>query len=149
MKLPFQIETDKKFDEVWSNLIDLFAQKGLPIKIIDKSSGLIISENGELTYTIELDNGKLKNKDAFIVVPKIYNPGSRKIYPINSYMQSSEPIYGEWNIRIKTVDNKTMINVNIVNVFYSYYLGAHIYKQPLTDYKSTGVFENLIAQTIK
>ena len=80
---PFQAKTSKNFQTVWDNLIDLFAQKGLSIKIIDKSSGLITSERTILTTTVEKKNGKLLNPLAYIVVPQIYEPGPDKYFPIN------------------------------------------------------------------
>src|SRR4051794_29287137 len=70
--------TDHSFDQVWDKLIDLFAEKGLPIKIIDRSSGLIISERSILSTTIERKDGTLKYANAFIVIPQVYDPNSRK-----------------------------------------------------------------------
>ena len=56
---PIQITTEKKFDEVWEKLVDVFAQKGLSIKIIDRSSGLIVSDRSLLTATVENNDGSL------------------------------------------------------------------------------------------
>ena len=149
LKTPYIITSDKNFEQVWDKLIDLFAQKGLPIKIIDKNSGLIISEKLILPITIELKSGQLKNPSAFIVVAQVYDPGSRKYYPIGRYYNSIFGVSGEWNVRIKKNDDKTIINVNLVNVTYEYEL-AHVPKQILLkEYQSTGVFENLIADAIK
>ena len=46
---PIVISSTKSFDQAWDRLVDIFAQKGLSIKIIDRSSGLIISTKSELT----------------------------------------------------------------------------------------------------
>ncbi len=106
---PYQIETTKSFEETWSKLIDLFAQKGLSIKIIDKSSGLITSEKTSFqsSYTYEDALGKPVNPNAFIVVAKTSYMGT--VYPPSS-------LTGEWNVRIKQGEGKTTINVNLVNL---------------------------------
>jgi hypothetical protein len=143
---PFQIKTTKSFQQIWDNLIDLFAQKGLPIRIIDKNSGLITSDRAKLSSTTEKKDGTLLDPEAFIVVPQIYNPGPRKYYPISR----GSDITGEWNVRVKETNGETIINVNIVNVKYMAY--DAYYKIPkeysLTTYKSTGVFEKLISEII-
>ena len=63
---PMIFNSEKSFDKVWDNLVDVFAQKGLSIKIIDRSSGLIISGKAILSATMEDKNGKPKNPEAFI-----------------------------------------------------------------------------------
>lgn len=144
---PYQIKSSKTFQQVWDNLIDLFAQKGLSIKIIDKSSGLIISERGIVSTTIEKNDGSLENPKAFIVLPQVYHPGPMKYSTINN----GSDVTGEWNVRVKEVNGDTFINVNIVNLQYSYYESfTKLTKQAiLTSYKSTGVFEKLISELIK
>lgn len=62
--IPMVFQSDKSFEQVWDNLIDLFAQKGLSIIIIDKSSGLLISNRSKLASTYEMKNGKLNNPGA-------------------------------------------------------------------------------------
>ena len=142
---PYQIETTKSFEETWSKLIDLFAQKGLSIKIIDKSSGLITSEKTSFqsSYTYEDAIGKPVNPNAFVVVAKTSYMGA--VYPPSS-------ITGEWNVRIKQGEGKTLINVNLVNLNGQYVMAATRYGGQTTgeiDAKSTGVFEKLIADQIR
>ncbi len=98
---PIQIKSEKPFDDVWSNLIDVFAQKGLSIKIIDKNSGLIVSERIEFPATIEDKNGNLKDPNAYIVVPKYRSKMDGKFYPINSFRDDYLGVNGEWNVRVK------------------------------------------------
>lgn len=147
LKPPFVLTTTTPFEKVWDKLIDLFAQKGLPIRIIDKSSGLITSDRAILTTTVETKDGKLKNTDAFIVIPQIYDPGTRKYSPISKYSDVS----GEWNVRVKQSDGQTTINVNIVNIKYQNWDAYYKVNRDITlnEYQSTGVFEKLIAETIK
>jgi hypothetical protein len=144
---PYQIKSSKSFQAVWDNLIDLFAQKGLSIKIIDKSSGLITSERSILTTTIEKIDGSLENPKAFIVVPQIYQPGPMRYVPIIN----DSKVTGEWNVRIKELEGLTIINVNFVNLQYSIndIFTSTSKQEILTNYKSTGVFERQISDLIK
>jgi hypothetical protein len=145
---PKALETEATFDQVWDRLIDLFAQKGLSIKIIDRSSGLIISERSLLPFTTENNLGILKDSTAFGVVPKVYDSYSKKYKPIYTSLT------GEWNVRIKKgPGGKTVINVNIVNI---QGIGSLIYQgkiqstnTPCSECRSTGVFESLISNLIK
>lgn len=102
--------SDKSFDKVWDNIIDLFSQQGLSIKIIDRSSGLIISTQGKLKASYENKKGELYIPKAYVVVEQ-------------NNMESEEnrkaPLFevlGEWNIRIKNENGRTSININIVNI---------------------------------
>jgi len=146
---PMKIETTKSFNEVWSNVIDLLAEKGLPIKIIDKSSGLIISNAALLSTTIETKDGSPKDTGAYIVLPKTYYKSEHKSYAVNSFLGKTMPVKGEWNIHIKEGNGKTLINVNIVNVSYEYSYNSQTHIQGITTYKSTGVFEKTISDIIK
>ena len=144
---PFEISSTQTFDQAWDKLIDLFAQKGLPIKIIDRSSGLIISDRTALKATNEDKNLLPRDKNSWIVVPYVYSFAKNK----KVSMESVPNVYGEWNVRIKKMAEGVLINVNIVNVVTeepaSYKTPATLVRIP--DYKSTGVFENIIATFIK
>jgi hypothetical protein len=141
------IETQAQVDSVWDRLIDMFAQKGLSIKIIDRSSGLIISERTILPSTIELNSGALKDPLAFAITPKIYDRYTKKNTPLHSMLT------GEWNVRIKKNGSGTTINVNVVNIEGNGYALAAgtTYARNVTCYecKSTGVFEQIISDIIK
>ena len=55
------VVTSKSFDNVWNNVIDFFAENNLPIEILEKDSGLIVSNNikvGDNLVTWEDENGK-------------------------------------------------------------------------------------------
>ena len=143
---PYQFVSDKPKDKVWDNIIDFFAQKGLSIKLIDRSSGLIVSEKTGLTFTHEDKTGQLVNKGAWAVIPKIWSPGQ------NKYISLYTTIMGDWNIRIKELETgKTSINVNLVNITgltssYSLNTGPNTI---IDAGKSTGVFEEMIAVSVK
>lgn len=141
---PFVITTATPKDLVWDKLIDLFAQNGLSIKIIDRSSGLITSEAARLSWSNETKNGELVNKDAIVAVPqKIFN-GKTVKYDV---------ITGEWNVRIKAgIKDSTIINVNIVNIKETYYSIDNKSFPIITNLptaRSTGVFERTIVNAIK
>jgi len=151
---PYQITTSKSFDEVWSNVIDMFATDGISIKVIDKSSGLIITEKYSFInhYTYEGYNGQLKpipgllptpiDPNAWVVVSRIVTDTDIK----------PREILGEWNVRLKPLENgKTSINVNLVNLKASAQiipLGGTSYTEVL-DVKSTGKFEQMIIDSLK
>ena len=69
--------------EIWSNIIDFFSQRGFSIKTIDKSSGIIVTDDYSLlsSYTYE-KNGKIENANAYVILsPKykgLYGLGERK-----------------------------------------------------------------------
>lgn len=107
---PFITTVDMPIEQVWDKVIDFFAQNGLPIKIIDRSSGLIISETTRMTWTFETKDGKLEDPSAWVVLEKNIDPGNRKaIRP--------DVVTASWNIRLKEAGSgKTDINVNLVNI---------------------------------
>lgn len=154
---PIIVSSEKPFEEVWDKLINVFAQKGLSIKLIDKSSGLIISDNSLLSATIENKKGIPENSSAVIVVPQIHNVGLNMYVPIVGYTYEpktnkilTNPVYGEWNVRIQKTGNSTLINVNLVNLKY---VSTGQYNIPITqnlnNFKTTGKFENIIIDLIK
>jgi hypothetical protein len=140
---PIIEHSDKPVDEVWSNIIDLFSQKGISIKIIDKSSGLIISTQSEIFATFENKKGEPINPSAFVVVERnnIEEQEGRKA-PLY-------PVLGEWNIRIKNDSGRTSINVNIVNITSERQLGYGRVEKFDPHAHTTGVFEKLIFEKIK
>lgn len=143
---PAEITVNKSIDIVWSNVIDLFATKGLSIKIIDKTNGLITSEKTSFinNYTRENDEGVLENSDAWIVVSKMKDGLGRPLSPDN--------LTGEWNIRVKSLDaNRTSINVNLTNINGTIFVPASKYTAPnelVFVCKSTGRFEKTIFDLI-
>jgi hypothetical protein len=152
---PMVFNSDNSFEKSWDKLVDIFAQKGLTIKIIDKSSGLIISSNSRMPATPEDSKGNPKNPNAYIVVPSVKS--NNQIKPISGsnqgpYTSKSKviyyPVYGEWNVRIKPNGNGSTINVNITNVTYEVPGATNRYTS-LRDYRSTGVFEKELADLIK
>lgn len=146
---PFTGVSDNNKDTVWDKIVDFFAQNGLSIRIIDRSSGLIVSNITALTWTHENAKGGLIDPAAWVVLNKVYYQGSTKyVLPVS--------VTGEWNIRIKSIaDNKTNINVNLVNLKYNSPTDQPtvVIKDkkyiPLFQTKSTGKFEEKIFDIVK
>src|SRR5262245_16159442 len=122
---PIEIKSEKTFDQVWDNLVDLFAQKGLSIRIIDKSSGLIISDKSSLPVTIENSKGHAVDATAYIVVPKYQDENTHKmtsvtgrIYNPVTKKREYNPAFGDWNVRVRKLEAGCLINVNITNMSY-------------------------------
>jgi len=141
--VPFEKKKKSSKEEVWSKIIDLFATKGLAIKVIDKSSGLITSETTSFknSYTRESSNGQLINKDAFVVIGDFRNAYEIRLEP--------QIVSGDWNIRVKEVNEETVIVVNLVNLkcqFIDTHGSGGTFDIPI---KSTSVFEKMIADYIK
>ncbi len=133
---PFQIYTSKSKDAVWEKIIEFFATKGISIKLIDRQSGLIISEKTSFinSYTYEDKNGNPIDPKAFVVCGKYVN-----MYKV---MINPETVTGEWNIRIVTENEKTLININLLNLNCSFSTISW-------SGKSLRNFEKIIADYIK
>lgn len=154
---PMVFSSTQSFDKVWDNLVDLFAQKGFSIKIIDRSSGLIVSQRSLLTATMEDKNGKPVDPSAIIVVPSIKLNG--RIVPVTGtsvgpYATEKQikalPVYGDWNVRVKSTATGSTINVNITNVIYENILSTKVLIPiSISGYKSTGIFEKELSEIIK
>lgn len=153
--LPVTFKSDKSVDAVWDRLVDLFAQNGLSIKLIDRSSGLIVSDNSTLIATWEDKDGKPLHENAHIVVPKKYNASSgmqvgiTKYTSLKSELKKPDVVKGEWNVRIKQDGSGSIVNVNLVNVTYedNNIGSSHTIAPDL--FRSTGKFEQGIAELIR
>lgn len=139
---PFVVYSDKSKDEVWSKVIDIFAQKGLPISVIDKSSGLIGSNEYQFanSMTHETMSGFVKDTTAWIVVNRYTTDGTNTLYP--------NTVKGSFNVRIKEEGSKTSININLVGLT-AWYLQPSANMQIPYEVKSTGVFERTFAELVK
>jgi hypothetical protein len=136
--LPDTYYSDKTKDEVWSKTIEYFAKSGFGIKVIDKSSGLIVTDKYDFDklYTSEDDKGFLVNKDALLVC-------SHYSFMNNVY---ANRVSGNWNIRIFEDKGKTAVNVNITNIEAKYIPDSPYYNK--FECKSTGLFESKVFETV-
>ena len=130
--------TSLSFDEAWTKVIDEFATSGFSIKVIDRSSGLIVTEDYSFmnSYTIERKTVP-QNGGAWIVVENRTDIYGQSKMPTN--------VEGSFNVRIKPTPKGSSININLTNPKASYfYDGGYI---PL-ECATTGVFEEYMAQRI-
>lgn len=142
---PFKITVDMPFEKTWSKVVDIFAERGISIKLIDKSSGIIVSAPTRLSTTYELKKGGLKDPDAFIVVPVIYDPNAGKrgtYYQTDSYR-------GEVTVRIKDETSKCTVIVNIGDVTGQKIMKGKPENGTVTTFKSTGKFEDAFFELLR
>lgn len=143
-------ETSLSYEEVWSKIIDYFAVSGIPITNIDKTSGIIISNNVsfENYYTREDKKGNLVNPNAFVVIPTIKG-GFGNILEPNAKLTGEWEMYGDWNVRIKSNGKGgTIINVNLLNLR-CFYGGSGMLGKTKIPIKSTGIFEKKMLDYLK
>ncbi|MEX6689244.1 hypothetical protein QTN47_17170 [Danxiaibacter flavus] len=145
---PFEVVSKSDFETVWGRVIEMFAKQGIGIKIIDKSSGLIVAENTAAPVTTEDKNGNLLNPKAWAVIQKIYDPASGK------YLYAKEGNI-EWNIFVKrNQDSTTTVNINLINVsnISSFYAvgntSVNLSKTNRSRAISTKVFEKQVAEQV-
>lgn len=144
---PYSVEVNRTFDEVWSDVVDVLATKGLNIKTLDKSSGIVISEKVSFvgSITVEDANGIPKDPKAYVVTSWNRNALGQIIIPTDGY--------GTWNVRVKKMsDTSTAISVNIVNLattFQGISISGGVPPVLTFEAKSTGVFEKSFLELIK
>jgi hypothetical protein len=147
-------------DDVWSKLIDFFSEKGIGIQTLDKSSGLIVSQDYSFRgrITVEDDNSwdtlkgvEFVDKSAWVVCDcDVYYNGLNK----TSVIITPTRDLGNFNVRIKQDDGKSKISINLVSFRFEYqssvssvYLGTTLINKPYEAH-STGVFEKLLIDYI-
>lgn len=133
---PVRSKLSHSFDEVWEAAIDLLADTGQGVKMIDKSSGFIIGQVSSFfgTLTLEDVKGNLVNPNASIVVEKPRNSFVKDMFGYDSNAQ--------WNIRIKPLtDSTTEVSVKVHSID-AKYVGSSISGE------STGNFEKFIIDEI-
>ena len=140
-------ETTLNYEDVWNRVIDFFSTLGIPITTLDKSSGLIVTSGFSFVndYTRE-ERGKPLNEEAYVVIPTIRKGFGSIIEPNSTFPKTDWTIMGDFNVRVKIDGQKTIVNVNVVNLkcFYStpgIYGSGHTNHVPI---KSTGVFESFL-----
>lgn len=131
----------------WDNIIDFFAENSIPIKNMDKQSGLIISDEFHLPskyITGENENGNLINPNAWIA-SGYWNNGPYKLGPHGVIVP---PCKVTFVVRIRQdINAKIFVNLNIID--YSITSRPPEYKiWNYDDVQSTGVFEKELIQRI-
>lgn len=78
--------------------------------------------------------------DAHVVIPTVRG-GFGNILEPNSLFTGNWSMYGCWNVRIKTKENKTVVNINSNNMTCVYSVKGLLGNSTVIPIKSTGVFE--------
>ena len=145
-------ESALSFDEVWSKVIDYFAITGTPITTIEKQSGIIVSSKMSFVnnYTREDKKGNLINPEGYVVIPTVRGRFGNILEP-SSLITGNWTMVGDWNVRVKSEGEKTIINVNLTNV-QCFYTAPGAYGRSQTSripIKSTGRFESNLLELFR
>lgn len=130
---------DQKESEVWSGLMAVLCDRGLSVKSMEKSSGVIFGDRYDFTSVSSAENskGQLVTKDALIVTQHVVFTGRAYVLP--------DQITADWNIRVFTYEGKTAMKINVKNIMSKSRLAQSVFYQA----ESTGNFEKFIADSIK
>lgn len=118
------------------------------VKLADTASGNILINTKQIKLTREGSAGHLMDSSSFIVVEKVYEPGSNKYY----YAKEAN---SEWSIKITDQNNVRNIEIRLVGVtnMSFMYMEENLVSAANKRYRSkaysTGVLEKLIEQNIK
>lgn len=132
--------TNKSFDHVWDNVIDIFAENGITVTNMEKASGFIAANGIEFNdhYTVENKKDKHYNPDAYFVIP-------------NGKFDTAK-VTASFNVRVRqNEDNTVTVSINLPNLTATTYkrdiwLGIPTIKN--VDVASTGVFEQMLFDII-
>ena len=134
----YSVISERSFNDAWNKMIDLFAQYGFAIETIDKASGIIVSSRyvfeGKDKWTHERKRIP-ENSKAWFVVPRI-----KMLWPTT--------ISGKLSVIIKTVEGKTSVSINIIDLTAITNKNQHE-KWATIEVQSTGVFEKYLVDKIK
>ncbi|WEK35431.1 MAG: hypothetical protein P0Y53_23310 [Candidatus Pseudobacter hemicellulosilyticus] len=151
---PISFQNNKSFEETWDQAISAFSQEGLAIKLIDKSSGLIVSENSPIIATWEGNSNIPVHPNAYIVVAKRVTQTTAREIPVTKIktirpkLDSADILRGEWVVRIKQNGSGTQVQVSLANVTHVIYSRQLWVVKPLDQFKSTGIFEKRLASSL-
>ena len=139
---PYEVTSGSDYQTTWNKVIDLFSAEGYPIQVLEKASGLIVTQRMDFTSATTIENkGRPKLSSAYFVSEAFSN-----IYG----KHRPTDVQGQWNVRVKEVGDKVLVAINIVNIRGEYIGAQTTYGQAREQLqvKSTGVFEKKIAAII-
>ncbi len=92
-------QTDQKVDVVWQKLINVVSEKGLNVKVVDKNSGFIMSDDLSFQHklTTESKSGKLVNPEAFLV--------TSRLNVVKSERFELKKVTGQWSVILSPTAN--------------------------------------------
>jgi hypothetical protein len=143
-KTPIIVHSEQSFDSAWDKLVDLFAQQGIGIRIIDRSSGFISSsDETEVPASYEDRKGKLYHPLAYVVLKR---NNQQEDAPLKKYVFH---VTGVWNVHIKREASGVSINVNLVNLKSFFITSTGQRLEIATQAQTTGNFEKIISDILK
>lgn len=107
---PVRMIVESSYEDTWNMVIDFISDIGLNVKMVDKSSGLVISDPTSFSglSSIEDRNGQILNKDAHIVTSRTNDPNVKN--PIKS-------VDASYNLRVKEIgQNKSSVSILLYNI---------------------------------
>ncbi|WP_149240313.1 hypothetical protein [Dyadobacter sp. 32] len=134
---PLRMKLDVPADTVWDRVIDLIADIGLNVRIVDKASGLVVSDPVSFTdkYSTEDRQGAVTDKGASIVTTRLNDENFKMV------MKS---VTASWNLRVKEVSpGKSTVSVLLYNIDAKGVVDDYRHKG-----KSTGVFEKWVLDNL-
>jgi len=136
---PIEFTSTKPSDSLWTNIRQIFSEKGLVVKKIDTEKGLIVTTKTHFisAYTQEDKDGKLIVPQAWVVLQKEFT--KRKEW-------NPKIIYGEWKIQINETESgvtKIIIDPIVICTYY-----PNMFTSMESRGQSTGKLESLIVSTL-
>lgn len=104
---PLTVTTTESKEVVWTKVLNFFSRQGVPIKTVDKTSGIIQSDKLGLGSHTVLDNESKFDSTAWAICTWSQQDKIDK-----------EPIFptGELFISVQENDGKTTISINLLNL---------------------------------
>ncbi|HEY1055418.1 MAG TPA: hypothetical protein VGE24_09790 [Emticicia sp.] len=134
----YTVVSEKSSDEIWDNVIAFCSKNGIPIKLTDRKTGLIISKPYKLvSYTYENQDGTPREKEANVII------GCESVGTLIADCQLPTIIWTNIIFKLNEENNKTSLTVRLsdLTAWYSQW-------RYLKEAKSTGRLEKQIIKEI-
>jgi hypothetical protein len=135
----YTVVSDRPADQIWDDLINYCAGNGIKIKVLDRKSGLIVSEWYKVApFTFEDKNGNPEIANAKVII------GCDSKGPFKFNCQIPNIAWAYINFKLKEENNKTSVTVRLSDLVAWY--NQNDYSKNI---RSTGVMEKEIIDRIK
>lgn len=137
-------ETTRDYNDVWNDVIDFFANNGIPISTLEKESGLIVARG----IAFGSDQITMESKTT-------YMPISNNAYIVTPYagsLSTDVSATADFNVRVRNDGNRVVITINVLNInaqrrtLNPLTLTSTVTSVPA---KSTGVFEGQLLRLFR
>lgn len=129
----------KSTNQIWDSIIQYCKRNGIEIKLMDRKSGLIVSQPYAIkTYTFENPDGIPKNLSANVII------GCETVGSFKNDCQKPVSIWANINFKLNEESNKTLITLRLSEL-----RALYSYNQYLKEIKSTGFLEKQIIDNVK